>query len=636
MAMIDLSNTNNNGQNNNSNNLGSNNGSNSNNSSNNGSNSSNNSNNSNLASFMASSGPSIINALQHQQKPQNPILDKLINYNKLAKQGKFNRALFRDTEITNMIAALSTQDHPNVLLTGEAGVGKTNLVEELATRLVNGDKVANTMLGKDTVIYELPLTNLIANTTFRGDLENLISNLIKFAKDPKNHAIIYIDEIHQLFTSHSSTYDTIAQQLKPALSRGDVHVITSTTTQEARFLKNDSAFARRFIEIKVPEFTRDQMAQLLIKVKPKYEKFYNLTFDDNQALDIVQIAHKYNVYRHDPDLTMTLVDRTMSNYKTNLIASGMNANNLNISTNVFENNAKKILAPTAKQPNAALKVDNILKQSFVGQEKAVKSVHDELIHMDLDLIDRTRPYSFLFAGPSGTGKTQLAKYMAKGLYGSEKSYIYLNMTEYSDPASITKLIGSSAGYVGSDSSQPLPLDSLETNPYQIIVLDEFEKACQSVKQLFMQALDEGEIETNRNTKINFKNAIIIATTNGGVASHVSIGFNSTNDDSSTITNLSSDFPIELLNRFEHVIMFEPISKDQYIDILRIKYNQFAQKIYNHSQIKVDPYQIKQANIPDFLQELADKSYDPTLNGRPAERTVMEYLEDQVSKQLIIH
>lgn len=572
-------------------------------------------------------GPSIPVQPALKQIQKDPALDRLINYNQKAANGDFKPALFRDQEIKEVLAILSMHDHPNALLTGPAGVGKTAIAQELARRIVNNDPVVTNTLGKDTVIYELPISSLVAGNGVVGQLEETVQHIIDFASDPKNHVLLYIDEIHQLFTSSSSSYDTIAQILKPALARGDLHVLASTTTEEARFLKEDAAFSRRFTEVVLPEFTKDQMAEILIKLKPIYEKFHHMTFDDKLALPIVKLAHQYGVNRHDPDLTISLVDRTLSNYRIQLLSLNLQANNVSVPLSVFKHNAKLILAKGFSS-QAAQTLTKLLAKHFVGQDKAQKQLLDVLKFKSLDLLEPERPTSLLFAGPTGVGKTELAKLVAQALYGSKKNLIYLNMTEYSDPMSLSKLIGSSAGYVGSDSARPLPLDTLASNPYQVVLLDEFEKAAANVKQVFMQALDEGTIETNHGEKINFKHALVIATTNAGTHNAPSVGFNKQDNDE--IDDLKNDLPIELLNRFEHVIEFDALSVDDYKQILKIKYNELSQAIFEHSGIKLTPETLDLTKDYDFINSLASDTYNPNLNGRPAKRSVLNYIENQIA------
>lgn len=569
-------------------------------------------------------GLSVNMATNNTQK--NPILSKLINYNEEAKNSKFKPALFREKEIREVLAVLSMRDHPNCLLTGPAGIGKTAIPQELARRLVNGDPLVTKMLGKDTIIYELPLSNLVAGSSLAGQMEMILHQIIDFICDPKNHALLYLDEIHQLFKNNSGMYDTIAQILKPALARSDMHTIASTTTEEARFLKEDAAFSRRFTEVMLPEFTKGQMAQILIKLKSIYEKFHQMTFDDDIALPIVKVAHQYNSGKHDPDLTLSLIDRTMSSYQVQMTNLGMPSKNINIPYNVFKSSAKHILAPNYKA-NSIGNFGKLMQTQFIGQKDAQKTVDKILKMISLDLIDRQRPYSILFAGATGSGKTEMAKLMAKSLYGSTKSLIYLNMTEYSDDMSLSKLIGSSVGYAGSESARPLPLDSLTNNPYQIVLLDEFEKAAPNVKHVFMQALDEGQIETNHGNTINFSHAIIIATTNAGTHNEPTVGFTTQKD--SAINDLKNDLPVELLNRFENIVEFDSLTKDQYKQILKIKYNVLSQRIFDHANIKLDPETLDLDKDYDFINNLADSTFDPHLNGRPAERSVMDYIENKI-------
>lgn len=577
----------------------------------------------NNSNNMSNSSPSVVSALQMAQT-ESEVLTDLISYN--AEADKFKPALFRDKELHQVLSILTMRDHPNVLLTGASGVGKTAIPQELARRLVQKDPLVTNVLGKDTIIYELPLSNLIAGKSVVGELEEELNNIIDFVSNPKNHALLYIDEIHQLFKNSSGTYDTIAQILKPALARSDMHVIASTTTQEAKFLKKDSAFSRRFTEVTLPEFTKDQMAQILIKLKPIYEKFHHISFNDNDALKIVQIAHQYNSSKHDPDLTLSLVDRAMADYNLKLIESGVTLKNPVISAKIFKNTAHKVLAPNFNN-NSLTTFNELIKNNFIGQEKAIDSLRKMLKSISLDLIEPKKPHSALFAGPTGVGKTELAKLLAKAVFGSSKTMIYLNMTEYTNPMSVTKLLGASDGYVGSDTVRSLPFDSLETNPYQVVVLDEFEKAHPQVQQLLMQALDEGELETSQGQIINFKHTIIIATTNAGTHNTPHVGFSSQKDDA--VNNLKSELPLELLNRFETIVQFDSLSKEQYSTILKIKYNQLAKAIYDHSHRILKPDHVNMKENYDFISELTNKTYNPNLNGRPAEREIFNYIQSHI-------
>lgn len=577
----------------------------------------------NNSNNMSNSSPTVTSALQMAQA-ESEVLTDLISYN--AEADKFKPALFRDKELHQVLSILTMRDHPNVLLTGAAGVGKTAIPQELARRLVQKDPLVTNVLGKDTVIYELPLSNLIAGKSVVGELEEEINNIIDFVSNPKNHALLYIDEIHQLFKNSSGTYDTIAQILKPALARSDMHVIASTTTQEAKFLKKDSAFSRRFTEVTLPEFTKDQMAQILIKLKPIYEKFHHISFNDKDALKIVQIAHQYNSSKHDPDLTLSLVDRAMADYNLKLIESGVTLKNPVISAKIFKNTAHKVLAPNFNN-NSLTTFNELIKNNFIGQEKAIDSLRKMLKSISLDLIEPKKPHSALFAGPTGVGKTELAKLLAKAVFGSSKTMIYLNMTEYTNPMSVTKLLGASDGYVGSDTVRSLPFDSLETNPYQVVVLDEFEKAHPQVQQLLMQALDEGELETSQGQIINFKHTIMIATTNAGTHNTPHVGFSPEKDDE--VNNLKSELPLELLNRFETIVQFDSLSKEQYSTILKIKYNQLAKAIYDHSHRILKPDHVDMNENYDFISELTNKTYNPNLNGRPAEREIFNYIQSHI-------
>lgn len=579
----------------------------------------------------------------------------LIDYNDCAKNGTFGEAYFRDKQIEQVCSILSTKKKPNALLVGDAGVGKTQIVEEIARRIVNKDPIVHGMLGNVT-IYELPLGKIVSGSSYVGQLEEKIYQVIDYAQDPANKAILFIDEIHQITGASASnpTYDKIAQILKPALGRGNLRVIGATTTQEATGFLDDPAFSRRWSDVQVPELSPEETAEIILKLRDDYQNHHKVVLPVTLIEQLVAIGDEYKQYgSHRPDTSITLLDKAMADARIKRLKLHEKAKadpTLNV---LIQAQPRPVLTPGDLKRSAlalltgdsklykenADALEKRLNENIIGQDEAKKATVDAVKRLGLGLTKRKRPVSFLFAGPSGTGKTEIAKQIAKAVYGSTNRMIYINMSEFSNPASITRIIGSSAGYVGSDSKRELPFDSLENNPYQLVLLDEFEKAHTDVQRFFMQALDEGIVKTNRNKEIDFTRTIMVATTNAGVIdmSRNPIGFTTSSapvqhsvDD--MIHMLKSSFDVELLNRFEKLIPFTAINKDDYIKILAVKYNQIAQEAQtNRKDLVLSPLNIdvEQASTYDTLVELADKTYAPSSNGRPAERTIREHIENTI-------
>lgn len=583
------------------------------------------------------------------------VQDVLINYNDRAKKNLFGAAFFRDDQIAQMLGVLRQKKKSNALLKGEAGVGKTQLVEEIARRLHMRDPLTVAALGAKSVIYELPLGRLLSGSSYVGQLEEKVYAVLDFACNPDNHVILFIDEIHMLTSpSSSGTYDKIAQILKPKLSSGEMRIIGATTIQEATTLLADPAFNRRWGEVLVPELSQEQAAEIVRTVKFNYEKHHNVLVPDSIIQDIVAIGDRFKAAgSHRPDSTLTLLDKAMSDawlkrqdLKTN--PATMNDPGMQaflqanpqpfLDTEQVKKSAMTLL--TGDETVYAAGGDNLadaLAETIIGQEDACKQVTDAVRRLSLRLTQPKRPTSFLFAGASGTGKTEIAKQIARGVFGSEDRMVYINMSEFSNESSLNRLIGSNEGYIGSNSKRALPFDTLETNPYQLVLLDEFEKAAPNVQRLFMQALDEGRIQTNRNKTVDFSRALIIATTNAGAfdLAKKSMGFADTEPQKSNvdiIKALEGNFDREMLNRFEKIISFSAISKDEYRQILRVKYNRIVKEaLENRPDLLLTPVELSEqdALTNKTLDEIVEKSYNPLLNGRPAERTMREHIEDVI-------
>ena len=578
--------------------------------------------------------PMMSNGQQAQQ--DDPIKEILINYNEKFKNA--TPTLFRDDVIRQTISCLISMIKANALLVGAAGVGKTKIVEDIARRIAQSDPSIPDNL-KDFTIWELPLAALVADTGIRGQLEEKVLAVIEYMSDPKNKAILFIDEIHRLMDSHDSTYKAVAQIFKPALARGDIKVIGATTLQESKVLQNDPAFERRFTKVLVDELTKEQTYEILKIMAGSFFTHYQhkLTLNDTVLEETVKIASQY-MTGHRPDNAITLLDRSLADAVIRRKRLELDAKSDPIAKQIVDANPQPSLTiRDVKKTAIKLATGNSESHEFVmqdvknalapikGQDDIITDVLDILNRDALALFPREKPLTLLFTGNSGVGKTEICKIIAKEMTGSKP--IILNMTEYNDSMSLSKITGSSRGYVGSEDNNELPFDILESNPFQIILLDEFEKASKPVQRLFMQVFDEGVMKTALGKELDFSKTIIIATTNAGHTNKANpIGFVTDDDKTASISELGQDFDMELLNRFTKVINFHAIDKPTYREILADIYTREIADIKDtHSSMAYLKDTIDDAD----LDKLVSDSYQAEFGARPAKKAIRAFIEDTV-------
>ena len=558
----------------------------------------------------------------------------LINYNEKFKDAA--PTLFRDEIIRQTLSCMIGMLKPNALLIGAAGVGKTKIVEDIA-RMIANDDIAIPSQIKGHTIYELPLSGIVAGSNLVGQVESKVKSIIDFATDPENKAILFIDEIHML-KGDSQVYDKIAQLMKPALSRGEMRVIGATTLQESQSLMGDPAFNRRFTRLIVDELSQEQTVDVLKSMRRSLFMHYGekIKITDKVLEEVVKTADEYKtIGSHRPDNAITLLDRAMADaYIERQTAEtvknkGMftlEASAVALSKERMKRTAMRIMTGVNEriEPNF-----ESLEESFSfikGQDRIISELMDIIERDSLNIYPREKPLTLLFAGNSGVGKTEIAKILAHELTNTKP--IILNMTEYHSSASINRIIGSPAGYIGSDSKQELPFDILESNPYQVILLDEFEKSDQSVQRLFMSAFEEGVIVTAKGKRIDFSKSIIIATTNAGYTGQGEpMGFKvaPANSAARSIRELSDSFDVELLNRFTKIFDFNPITEPLFKEIMADHYKRDIARIRRNDGFEFLPWELK----GEELDRLVKENFTKEFGARPVRKAVQKYIENKV-------
>lgn len=577
------------------------------------------------------------------------VKDMLIDYNERFKNA--SPTLFRDGILTQAISVLIGKDKPNPLLVGSAGVGKTRIVEDIARRIENNDPLVPAQLRGHTV-YELPLSNLVAGAGLVGELETRLAMLVDFATSPRTKAILFVDEVHLLQDAKNPVYRTVAQILKPALARGSMRLIGATTLQESRSFGNDPAFQRRFTRLIVDELDRAQTFEVLKSARGSYVQHYGsrVTVSDTVLEQLVVIADESSrADAHRPDSALTLLDRSFADSVVShsaaiarAAAAGDTATVQALqAVTVLHLNEKKLRSVAlrlatgmaAKTPFDRAEMTTALAR-LKGQDVITGELVDALVRENLGVFPRRRPTAWMLAGPSGTGKTEAAKIVSQHLTGQPP--IILNMGEYTTAHEASKLIGSGPGYLGSDSDQEMPFDSLESNPYRVILLDEAEKAHQSIHQLFLTALDDGWMRMASGKIIDFSKATIIATTNAAQesVSKKALGFKPNGHGPEDVLTrqqlvraLQGVFAPEFLGRFSQLVAFAAIDKDTYTQILLASYERERLRICTDNPRM--GAKVPTGIDPGVLKDIVTATFLADQGARPAQGAARTLIEDSL-------
>ena len=588
-----------------------------------------------------------------------------------AREGKLDPVIGRNKEIQETSEILSRRTKNNPVLVGDAGVGKTAVVEGLAQAIVNGDVPAAI---KNKEIISIDISGLEAGTQYRGSFEENIQNLVNEVKEAGN-IILFFDEIHQILGAGSTGGDSgskgLADILKPALSRGELTVIGATTQDEYRntILKN-AALARRFNEVKVNAPSAEDTFKILQGIRDLYQQHHNVILPDEVLKAAVDYSVQYIPQRSLPDKAIDLVDVTAAHLAAQHPVTDVHAvereikaekdkqekaveaedfeSALNYKTHI-EELEKKIethtedMKVTASVNDVAESVERItgipvsqmgvsdierlkdmahrLKQKVIGQNKAVEAVSRAIRRNRAGFDEGNRPIgSFLFVGPTGVGKTELAKQLTLDMFGTKEAIIRLDMSEYSDRTAVSKLIGTTAGYVGYDDNSNTLTERVRRNPYSIILLDEIEKADPQVITLLLQVLDDGRLTDGQGNTINFKNTVIIATSNAGFGYESNLTEDS--DKPELMNRLKPFFRPEFLNRFNAVIEFSHLTKEdlsKIVDLMLVEVNQTLAK----KDIDLEVSQ----SAKEYITE---EGYDKVMGVRPLRRVVEQEIRDKVT------
>ena len=603
---------------------------------------------------------------------QDGLLAKLgRNLTAEAREGKLDPVIGRNKEIQETSEILSRRTKNNPVLVGDAGVGKTAVVEGLAQAIVNGDVPAAI---KNKEIISIDISGLEAGTQYRGSFEENIQNLVQEVKEAGN-IILFFDEIHQILGAGSTGGDSgskgLADILKPALSRGELTVVGATTQDEYRntILKN-AALARRFNEVKVNAPSAEDTFKILQGIRDLYQQHHNVILPDQVLKAAVDYSVQYIPQRSLPDKAIDLVDVTAAHLAAQHPVTDVHAVEreievekdkqekaveaedfeaaLNYKTRIAElekkiENHTEDMKVTATVNDVAESVERMtgipvsqmgasdierlkdmahrLQDKVIGQDKAVEAVARAIRRNRAGFDEGNRPIgSFLFVGPTGVGKTELAKQLALDMFGTKDAIIRLDMSEYSDRTAVSKLIGTTAGYVGYDDNSNTLTERVRRNPYSIILLDEIEKADPQVITLLLQVLDDGRLTDGQGNTVNFKNTVIIATSNAGFGYEANLTEDA--DKPELMDRLKPFFRPEFLNRFNAVIEFSHLTKE---DLSKIVDLMLAE--VNQTLAKKDIDLVVSQAAKDYITE---EGYDEVMGVRPLRRVVEQEIRDKVT------
>lgn len=644
--------------------------------------------------------PHSVNNMNEQggQKSQNTKTETLQKYGRdlteEAKKGKIDPVIGRETEIERIIQILCRRTKNNPCLIGEPGVGKTAIIEGLAQRIVDGN-VPEILLNKR--VFALDLTGMVAGTKYRGDFEERIKAVIEEVTK-SNDIILFIDEIHTIIGAGSAEGSTDAANiLKPSLARGDFQLIGATTISEYRKnIEKDSALERRFQTVTVAEPNEEDAIQILKGLKDKYEAHHKVVITDGAIEASVKLSSRYINDRFLPDKAIDLIDEAASRVRLASSAPSeelktaeqkllsvkaekddainsqeferaaklrdqekqieneilnlkqqRSEKNAHVSGEVTEENIAEIVSLwtgipvaqlTEEESERLLKLESVLHERLIGQNEAVTAVSKAIRRGRVGLKDPKRPIgSFIFLGPTGVGKTELCKALAEAMFGSENMMIRLDMSEYMEKHTVSRLVGSPPGYVGFEEGGQLT-EKVRRNPYSVILFDEIEKAHPDVFNILLQILEDGILTDSQGRKVDFKNTVIIMTSNIGARliteKKVSFGFGAgdsserdeNNIKASVLEELKSAFRPEFLNRVDDIIVFNKLTQDE------IK--QIAGKMLEGLKSRLLNLNITAQFTDSVLTALAEKGFDPIYGARPLRREIQNRIEDPVSEKIL--
>ncbi|MDW2877178.1 MULTISPECIES: ATP-dependent Clp protease ATP-binding subunit [Bacillaceae] len=592
------------------------------------------------------------------------------NLSNAANAGLIDPVIGRDEEIDRVIEILNRRNKNNPVLIGEPGVGKTAIAEGLALK-ISEKKAPRKLLNKE--VYLLDVASLVANTGIRGQFEERMKQLITELQERKN-IILFIDEIHLLVGAGSAEGSMDAGNiLKPALARGELQVIGATTLKEYRQIEKDPALERRFQPVHIQEPTQEQALEILKGLQSKYEDFHEVTYSEEALSACVTLSSRYIQDRFLPDKAIDLLDEAGS--KINLTAeytpgeeieqklaeisaakeevlkkedyekaAKLREQEIKLEKALNNDSAKRPVVeaghiqeiierktgiPVGKiQQDEQSKMKNLeksLSEKVIGQEEAVKKVAKAVRRSRAGLKSKNRPIgSFLFVGPTGVGKTELTKTLAEELFGSKDSMIRLDMSEYMEKHSISKIIGSPPGYVGHDEAGQLT-EKVRRNPYSIILLDEIEKAHPDVQHMFLQILEDGRLTDSQGRTVSFKDSVIIMTSNAGAGHReIKVGFGSSEavKESGILDSLGSFFKPEFLNRFDSIIEFKQLEKDSLLKIVQLMLEELNTALKEQDMLLTF--------TDEAVEKLAELGYHPAFGARPLRRAIQEQLEDKIA------